>query len=38
MGEISLKCFDYSMDYLFSKDIRMATKAKNTEDTLDSLE
>jgi phosphate:Na+ symporter len=38
MGEISLKCFDYSMDYFFSKDIRMATKAKNTEDTLDSLE
>jgi phosphate:Na+ symporter len=38
MGEIALKCFDLSMEYLFTKDVRTLTKAKNAEDSLDSLE
>ncbi len=38
MGEIAVKCFGYSTEYLFTKQTQIATKAKNAEDSLDSLE
>lgn len=38
MGEIAIKCFDYSVDYLMTKDEKSYNKAKSNEDTLDSLE
>jgi phosphate:Na+ symporter len=38
MGEIALKCFDYSIDYLMTKKEKSYNKAKNNEDILDTLE
>lgn len=38
MGEIALKCFDNSMEYLLTKDIKAASKAKQAEETVDLLE